>query len=341
MTTTTDTRNLVAITPVGVLTDDWIVGHFFWYSIEERMMPLSKVRRAFRDNGLDESRLPTERRPEHVAQEACRKVERVTSNGHREEIRAEQVLRDGNTLVYQITRHVQDKQNRVIEHPKALRVIFTIDDSGRGGKLTFEPLDGATQADVQGLIDEITAHYDANSAQIPGHKLRTIVRHYVEQAGAENLRGTSGGVYFMAKTNPLAAWSKLRDYHGPSIASGDFIQRIRMMLEDVYGTAPNFHSIPTINDEGQREFLRRKLVENVSDDAKAFRQDCIEQLATKDKRLRGFRADKLAGMTNKLADLRARKAKFAAILDDTLDDLDTDLGLAEQALRKFILEAES
>jgi hypothetical protein len=331
----TASNNLVAITPAGVLTDEYIAGFFFWYSIQEGSTPLPRVRKAFRDNGLDEARLPTERRPEHVFQEACRKVEGVVSNGHRVETRVEQVMRDTYTLIYQITRHVQDKANRVIEHPKALRVIFRFDDN----TLTFEPLDGSSDDDVQPLVDQITEHYEKASTQVPGSKLRTVVRHYVEAAGAENMRGTSGGVYFLAKTNAIPAWSKLAGYHGDAVNGGEFIQRIRMMLEDIYGTAPNFHSIPCIDDEGQREFLRRKFIENCTEDLKTFRDECVELVRDKDKRERGYRSDKVTSMVNRRKELDMRRAKFAEILGETLEELEQDMKLTDKALGTFVSEA--
>lgn len=331
------TTSLVAVTPGGPVTDDMLAGAYFWYSIREDMIPLSRVRKAFREAGLDDTRLPKERRPEHVAQEACRKVEGVTANGHREEIRAEQVMRDPDFLIYQITRHVQDKANRVIEHPKALRVVFDF----ATGTLTFEPLEGSTRADVQKLIDEISANFDANSTRVPGHKLRTILRHYVEAAGAENMRGDSGGVYFFAKQNPIPSWSKLHDHHGDSIDGFAFIGQIKALLDEIYGSAPNFHHIPCINDAGQREFLRRKFIENCADDLKEFRDECVELVKSKDQRQRGFRGELRTRLVERRKELDLRRQKFADILGETLDELERDMDLGDKALAKFLTEADS
>lgn len=333
----TATANLVAVTPGGDITEDQLAGSYFFYSIPEDMLALRTVRKAFADNGLDTSVLPTERRPEHVAQEACRKVERVVTNGHREEIRAEQVMRDSSFLIYQITRHVQDKMNRVIEHPKALRVLFSFDT----GELSFEPLDGATMADVQKLVDQILDHYNKNAARMPGHKLRTIVRHYVEAAGAENMRGASGGVYFLGKHNPIPSWSKLHAHHGDAIDGFTFIAQVKAMLDSLYGSAPNFHSIPCINDEGQREFLKRRFIENCADDLKTYRDECLELVKGKDDRQRSFRSDKRTSMVQRRKEMDMRRQKFAAILGDTLDELTRDMELADKALTKFLTEADA
>lgn len=315
-----------------------IVGAYCWYSINDEMVALTKVRRAFRDNGLDVSRLPDERRPEHVAQEACRKVERVTTNGHREEIRAEQVDRNEDFLIYQITRHVQDKANRVIEHPKALRVLFSFAD----GTLSFQTLEGSKRREVQGLIDQIQEHFDKNQNRMPGHKLRTLLRHYVEAAGAENMRGHSGGVYFMPRTNPLAQGSKLRDHHGDSIDGLEFLDQIKSMLTQVYGRAPEFHRVPCIDDEEQMEFLKRKFLENCAEDLKEYRDECLDLVREKEEgeRKRSFRADKRTNLINKRRAIDERRKKFAEILGETLAELDQDMKLADEALTAFIHTAD-
>lgn len=342
----TATQNLVTLTPGGAITDDMLAGFYFWYSIPEDMVALSRVRRAFREAGLDETRLPKERRPEHVAQEAIRKVERIewlslNGNSHRQRIewRVEHPMRVDDTFVSQVTRHVYDEKHRVVEHPKALRVTFRFKDSS----LKFEPLDGASRGEVQPLIDEIQEHFDKNATRMPGYKLRTILRHYVEAAGAENMRGDSGGIYFLLMENPLRDSSKLLDHHGRSINGKEFIAQVRAALVSIYGHAPLFHAIPCVNDEGQREFIKRRLMENVADDAKAFRDECIGLVRAKQagERKRSFREDVRTRLIEQREELVARRQKFAHVLGDTLDDLARDMELADKALARFLTEANA
>lgn len=311
----TAVQDIVALTPAGALDKRHFIGYYFWYSIRETMTPLRQVRRAFVANGLDVSRLPLDRRPEHVMQEACRSVEQ-----RREGLRAEPIARDSNVLVYEITRR----------RSPLLRVSFQFDSTA----LSFEALDG----DAQALIDEISSSYDANATQMPGRKLRTIVRHYVEAAGAESIRGDSGGIYFMAMASEVPPWSKLRASEGPRIDGRDFIQRIRMMLEDVYGTAPNFHSHPVLNDEGQREFLRRQFIVNLAGDLGAFCGECDELVQGKNQRSRGFRTDRIDNILNQHAEIGIRLRRFAAILGEALSELEPEIALADRALARFLDE---
>jgi hypothetical protein len=318
-------KNLVAVTPGGEITEDMLAGAYMWYSIPDAMMSIGTVRRAVKEVGLDLSRFPTGRRPEHVAQEACRKVEGVHQNGTREEIRAEQVVRDADAMIYQITKHVQDKDNRVIEHPKALRVIFDI----KKGTLEYQPLGGADKGEVQDLIDKINDHFEKNSTKMPGHKLRTILRHYIEAVGGENVRGQSGGVYFLAKKLGTPALE---------IDGLEFSAKIVALLTALYKT-PDTHVVKCVNDEGERAYLKRKFIENCSEDLEDYREKLLELVRTKGDRKRGFREDMRANLIEQRKAIDARRARFADILQDELGELDRNMKLADSALKKFLTEA--
>lgn len=326
--------NLVAMTPGGAVTEDMLAGWYLIYSIPEESIPLVRVLKAFKAHGLDESRLPKGRRPEHVMMDACTKAARVTRNGVKQEIRAQEVGRTEDFLIYQMTRHVHDLENRVIEHPKAMRVLFSFADAS----LTFQPLDGGKMADVQDLADEIKDYYDAHQSQLPGRGLRTIVRHYIEAAGGERLRD---GAYFLAKTTKLTQNSKLRAHHGEAIEGAAFIAGVQAALKQIYKREPEFHPIPCVADEDQLAFLQRKFIENCAEDLKIYRDECLELVASKGDRVRAFRTDKRSAMVERRKEIDARRAKFSEILGETLEELDRDMRLADRALAKFLQEADA
>ncbi len=317
-------ENIVAVTPGGAITEDMLAGEYFWFSIPDAMMSLERVRKAWKAAGLDVDRLPKSRRPADVAAEAIRKVEHGPQrNGTIVETRVEQVVNTPSEIIYQVTRHVWDLEQRQINHPKAVRVVF---EKARA-ELTFEPLDEGEE--IEGIERDIRRHYEANGTKIPGHKLRTILRHYIEEVGAENMRGNAGAVYFFPRLN------RQRD---DSIVNGrEFVGKVVEMLRLIYGT-PEIHRVPCVNDEGQREYLERRFVENCDKDLESYRDKLLELLATKDQRTRGFRADMVSNLIDERSRMTERRAKFEAILGRTLGDLDTNMKLADQALQKFLAE---
>lgn len=326
------TRNLVAVTPGGDITEDMLAGEYIWYSIPEDMVPLVTVRRHVKTVGLDVERFPKERRLEHVAQEACRKVEGVYQNGKRTEIRAEMVVRNNVEMVYQITKHVQNKEGRVIDHPKALRVVFNY----KKNDIDFEPLakSRADREEIAEIWRRIREHFDSNASKMPGHKLRTILRHYIEEVGGENMRGRSGGVYFMPKTNPQK--------DGSVIDGREFVGQVVGLLTLLY-KVPDVHRVPCVNDEGQRAYLKQKFIENCSEDLEEYRENLLDLVAstTDGRRKRGFRRDKVNNLVAQREAIEERRAKFADILQDELKELDRNMKLADAALRKFLTETET
>lgn len=334
-------QKLVAVTPGGDITDDMIAGYYLAFSIGEDSVALSRARNAFRDNGLDATRLPKVRRPEHTMQEACTKSQRVSQNGHREEIRAQQVGRDEEFLIYQMTRHVHDIQERVIEHPKALRVLFNFKDE----TLSFEQLDGA-DTHVEALQQEIQDYFDSHQAALPGRGLRTHIRHYLEAAGAEFIRD---GFYFLPRVLKLHGSSKLHAHHGDTIDALSLIQAFQGALAQTYRKGQDwlFHEIACVNDEGQRAFLKRRFMENCAEDLKAYRDEClalIQQATETDpdkQRKRAFRTDLRTRLVEERRAIDMRRQQFAEILGETLGELDRDMKLADAALAKFLTEADA
>jgi hypothetical protein len=323
-------KNLVAVTPGGDITEDMLAGEYFWYSIPDAMQSLARVRKAWKDCGLDVERLPKVRRSEHVFQEACRLAERRTVNGEIVEIRAEAVLHTADEVVYQITRHVWDQKNRKIDHPKALRVTWNKKD----GTLKFERLPGAGD-EVKSIEDGIREHVEKNATKIPGHKLRTVLRHYVEDIGAENMRGNAGAVYFMPKANRYRS----KDGQVVDIDGREFVGQVIAMLTSIYGRA-DVHRVPCVNDEGQRAYLEQKFIENCSEDVESFRDRALELVESKDGRARGFRKDVVENMISARERFVERKSKFEKILGREIQSLEQDMTLADAALSKFLQAAD-
>lgn len=334
-------KNLVAVTPGGPITDQHIVGYYTWYSISDEMKSLERVRREFRAAGLDVDRLPKSRRLADVAAEAVRKIEHgPRRNGTIVETRVEQVVNTSDEIVYQVTRHVWDMAKRQIDHPKAMRVVFEKDT----GEFTFEPLDRGQEID--GLEEAILANFEANTTKIPGHKLRTILRHYIEDMGAESMRD-GGAIYFLPKQVRVSKRVVEKDVNDDEIVrrevtelhGGEFLDKIRTMLTAVYGKT-TMHVIECIDDAGQREYLEERFIENCETDLEEYRDELLELIATKDKRTRGFRKDLVNNLIERKLQIDERRKRFEDMLGGTIGRLDKNMELADAALQKFLTETQ-
>lgn len=316
--------NVVAVTPGGALSEEHFLGFFFWYNVPEELKAGTTLRRAATNAGLPEDLLPKERQPFHVAQEAIRHVEGDRSNGVRRRVVVHEVVHTGAKLVYQVTLQIWDRENEAIEHEKSMRVTF---DKVRGEFTAFDPLDAHAYSELRPLEEVIREYYAKHRSWLPGHKVRTIVRHYLEGLGAENMSDSGrSAVYYVTK-----------DCEEDLKSVKEFLQ----VYDGKKGhTKGGLHMVPVVNDEGQREMLKRKFLENCEQDLAEYRDRLVKLVKDQGDRKRGFRADMLANIQQQRREFQERKARFEAVLNDTLGELDQSMGLADKALTKLLQEAE-
>lgn len=317
--------SLVAVTPGGAVTEDMIVGWIFYYSIPDEYKPATTIQRAMKAADLPEEWAPRARQKVHVFQEACRSAEGSRSNGKRREVVVNEVTNNNTKCAYQVTLRTWDDENEVIEHEKSMRVTF---DKAKGNIDKFEPLDAEAFHELEGLVDEIREHFDSHAARIPGHKIRTIIRQQLEKAGAENMSDSGrSAIYFIEN------------------AKRPLLDSVAKFLSTLYTgkgghTRGSLHSIPMVNDEGQREMLKRKFVENCDEDLKQYRNMLLDLVKGQNERQRGYRADLLNNLQRRRRELTERVERFQGILNDSMAELDQSQELADKALAKLLREAE-
>lgn len=317
--------NLVAVTPGGAITDDMILGDYFWFNVPGEMKAASTVRHNWRDAGLDLDLLPKARTPYHVAMEAIRQVEGDRSNGRRRRVTVGEVSHTNESLVYQVTLQVWPEDEAVIDYEKSMRVTF---DKATGEFASFEPLDPEAYSQLRHLEDAIKDHYAKHRSWFPGDKLRTIIRHMLEDAGAENMSDSGkSAVYYITHDKE------------------DLLKSVRTFLNSTYKgtrthTRGNLHYTSVINDEGQREMLKRKFIENCDEDVRAYRDRLLDLVKRSVETGKGFRSDLVHNLKEERNAINERRARFEAVLNDELSELDQSMGLADRALTKLLQEAE-
>jgi hypothetical protein len=315
----------IAITPGGPITEEMIVGDYFWFNVSQEFRPFRTIKANWLDAGLPEDRIPRDRQKHHVAQEACRSVEGDYSNGTKRRVVVNEVLHNGAKLVYQVTLQTWDQKGETIEHEKSMRVTF----SKKTGQFeTFEALERQAYRALRPLEQQIRDHFDTHSSKIPGHKMREIIRHMLEAAGAENMSDSGrSAVYFIThdKVSLLQGVSKFLSTTYPGSNSH---------------SRASLHHVPVANDEYQREMLKRKFIENCDEDLRALRDRLIDLVKQQKERQRGFRTDLIMNLQKERQVLLERRQRFADILNDKLTELDQSAELTDAALTKLLQEAD-
>lgn len=311
-------KNAVAVTPGGNVKESMIAGYVTMFTVPDDPVGATKLMRTFALLDLDTDLLPPTRKAVNVFQAACRSVEEKGRNGSGgAEIVVDELMETPGESVYQITRRIRDRENRVIDHPKAMRVTF-----GKGTEdLVFEPLEASHYAALSGLEDAIRTYYDKNSTKVPGYKVRAVVRTYMTVLGATNLRRKAGGVYFVPAS-------------GKATLDG-----ITEALHTLYGEKADLHTIPLVNDEGAREMIQKHFTINASERIDALMAKIAESLGGP--RHRAIRADFVGNVAEERRAIATLKEQYQDLLKSELTEINSkveDLDEQMEALTEAVAE---
>lgn len=317
--------NVVAVSE-GALDPKHFLGRLATYTLPDEPINGSKLVRSWHKHGLDVNDLPDSRQPAHIFQSACRSVEtRTRNNGSSVEIKVDEVLNNSAECVYQITRMVRDKAEKLIEHPKAMRLTF---DKALG-TITVDALED--YKNQRGLEDAIRSHFDKNAKKIPGQKIRNAVRDTLLQVGAQNLRRKAGGLYFVPATYTVNDEVK---------ESKPILDGLAGVLEDLYGDEKaDFYTIPLVNDEGQRAMVRKHFVINVNERAADLMEKALNRVRA-GKSERGVRSDLIANMVNERRRIQSDVEKFRKLVGDEFKDLRANLKDLDSAISDLVALAD-
>lgn len=303
-------KNVIAVTPGGDITLDMLIGFYCMYSIPEKAaggsaVSSAKLRRLWiAEIGDPGSMIPKVPKAVHAFQRACRSVEsrrpadeadsRVT------EIKVNKVLESADECVYQINRLIRDRDEKIIEHPKAMRLTFTTKDQG----IVSEPLDAAEAEVLFGIDDRIREHFDANAKHISASKVRAAFRKTLEEIGGT--RVVRNGVYFVPRTGH------------------DTLKALQHVLAEMYGadSSAELHLIPAADSASEKEIVAKHFTVNASKEADKLIAEVAHYLKDRDGDVR----------SNKLKNIIAARRRLATSAGKFTDILDTELTLVDEKM---------
>lgn len=305
-TTPTAVKGKIAISknsgikPLGFLT---------WFSIPDDTVPLRRLKQQLTLAGLPMSLAPSDTKAIHVFKRAMREQEgRFDKDGEIHESTVDQVVETPDDCVYQISVVRRDLNERVIDYPRAMRVVFNKNTE----EISSRPFsEGISRRDAADIAEQIQEFYDKNGTRVTGARVRTVVRNFIredaddarniEGLSGQNLRGKAGGIYFV-----------LAEYEWA-------LEALSQMLDEVYTGRAYLHFVPMADGEAEKEIIAQHHLANTREEMKEAMGE-IKGLLSSD-RERAPRSDVVANKQAQFHALQRRAAKYRQILGDEQEEI--------------------
>jgi hypothetical protein len=325
---TTMTAPLSGMVAVSGDSDIEPLGYVTWFSVPDRPANLRRLHYEWKLAKLDEKQLPDVPRPLYLFKRACseQKGKVRHEDGTVTETDVRLVSEDHDLCIYQISRVVRDKAQRVVNYPKAMRVTFDKSIATDPKPYGFEPLDEVPTGELLPMMEAISDYYDVAGKQIDGRKVRALVRDYLrsdpdpqrELPGLSglNLRGKAGGVYFIAAK------------HKPVLDS------LAQVLTGLYKDGSAYlYTVPLADGASERELVRRHHVNASLEEAKEAMAEVADILRD---RTTPVRADVAQHHWRRLQLLRERGQEYAELLNDEQTEVNDAMDLLKKQLDRLV-----
>lgn len=296
----------------------YFLGRVVTFTLPDREVKGTAFMRSWAKNGLDVDWLPEARQPVHVFQSACASVRgrKDANGGGKVEIRADEVENLSGRCSYQITRACWDLSERVIDFRQDMRLQFDKDTNA----ITVAELPGY-DAQMTALVDDVQTHFEANAKTVPGQKVRNAVRNTLLRIGAQNLRRKAGGLYFV----PM-------EWNGGQ-ATKPILDGLTGVLTDLYDEDADFYTWPMLNNDGEREMVRKHFMLNVSERLEELTLKAVDRVRSG--KGRGVREEMILNLHNDRRKVHAAIAQFQSLVHVEEKDLKANLLDLDDAISKL------
>jgi hypothetical protein len=312
----TQRKNVIAVTPGGNITMEHILGFYALFTVPDQPVSASKLARLWASEGLPAGVVPNERKAVHAFQFACRSIEsrrRIGVEQSEEQISVDEVYETVDECVYQVTRVVRDRANRVIDHPKTMRITFDKDSE----KISWDRLSQKVSTELADSLGEaVKGHFEKNVKKVPGARVRSAIRALMTDVGATNVRKKAGGVYFVPKDGKT------------------YLDALGKLLEELYGEDADLHLIFAANAEGERAMIEKHFTLNVSQEVDELMAEVSEALTGEGRKLRKDRVNNILAQRKALGDTRQ---KYASLLDNELEVVGEKVDLLDEQLEALLM----
>lgn len=280
------------------------IGTVCWFSIIAARVKHEQLQTLFQQLGLDERFLPKPIKPI----DAFRKATTETKLEYPmpwvdSESKARIMVREVTAAEEMVTRHIVrenvDAKGKTLSYDKIGEAVFYRPSRQQrrngtigGERIRIQLMGTYPDVEMEQLrkaTEDMKARYHEMCAFLDSNAIRAIVRNYVVDLNAISVKA-SGGVYFVHKSRQVEL-DKLRK----------FVQQI----------GSNFHTLPLVDTEEQREMLSDAFQNEVEDEVGALLKDIA---AINEKHKDGVPAAKYKEISTRFSTVVERSEEYTGLL---------------------------
>lgn len=302
----------------GTVTLKMLSGVATLFGVPNKAIDGATLKREWTAEGLNPKLIPDARQAVHVFMAAASSVatgKRGSPTDRDVEISADLVSHDSTSCVYQITRLVRDRAAQVIDHPKAMTLVF--DKATQD--ISCIPRDPESYLALSGIEEQVREHFQAHTTKVEGSKVRNAVRQTLVESSGTSLRGESGGAYFI----PIKHYGT--------------VESLQNVLERLYPDTPCMTVWPVLNTDATRRLIEQHHTIDVREAAEKMVADIHNRMANDG--TQRMRRDYVANRINERVTLGRKVREYEALLGGEIAAVNEAMEMLDDQIDKLMAAA--
>lgn len=306
ITSTNETLNEY-VTGATEVSETWI-GELVWYSMHDVSVPHDALVKALA--GVDDIVLP----PRPADHDVFRRVTSAMKARRIESASADEyynyMLRefaDSQRITRRVVRETVNPQGKRLSYEPMIDVVYSRPAQKDGtGYVSVHLIQGVIpDAHSAAMANGAVKEFKEKRGTINAQGIREWIRHYLIEQGAVNVKGRSGGLYFVpqANTGMLAVLEVLSDTMNQTVGAGTI----------------DYHSLPLVDSKRQRAMIRRAFEADTTSAIDAQMDEITKILKSGSK----ISEKRYADILGEYQRLSSRSVEYKNLLDDALSETET------------------
>ena len=306
----------------GQLPKDVLLGTLVLYTISDGEYSLADLAAHWAELGLDPKYLPVANKPIDAYKKATSEVddfEYPMPDDKIAHVLVRDVHSDPQVVVRHLTREIRDSQAQRLAYARIGTATFyrpSVDSQGRvkPGTERFKlhvdnpSLEPDERVSMQVLVDEVSRRYDRYVNYLDGQKVRAMVRSFLSDIGALNVKPS---VYFV------------------HVSRTDEIEKLKQVVDRLGESS--MHHLPVIDLPSQRAMV----VEAFQQEAVASLQDLVKEITRVRESRKSITGDAYAKLKSQYDATLARTREYSRLLGSVRSKTEGAEEIAQETLRRL------